>query len=405
MDFMLTDEQRMIRETVYKWTVNELGPLQDKIDDEDWFPPDFFNKCAEIGILGITIDEKYGGLGGDVLMQTLAVEEMSRICPALAMTYGAHSNLCANNIHKNASEYLKHKYLPPLVSGEKIGALALTEPNAGSDAMSLRTRALKRKDKYILNGTKMFITNGPIADTLLVYAKTSPELGARGISAFIVEKDFPGFSVARKLRKCGMRGSPTGELIFEDCEVPAENLVGELDKGVNVMTSGLDIERVVLAGGSVGMAQQALEYSIRYSVEREQFGRSIASFQMIQQKLADMYTRTEASRLLVYRAAQAAQTAFRGGKGTELTKLAAAAILFASEAATWVCDQAIQIHGGYGYCLEFPVQKLWRDAKLYEIGAGTSEIRRVIIARELTRDEYAKRADRHCQPGSKKADL
>jgi len=405
MDFMLTDEQRMIRETVYKWTVNELGPLQDKIDDEDWFPPDFFNKCAEIGILGITIDEKYGGLGGDVLMQTLAVEEMSRICPALAMTYGAHSNLCANNIHKNASEYLKHKYLPPLVSGEKIGALALTETNAGSDAMSLRTRALKRKDKYILNGTKMFITNGPIADTLLVYAKTSPELGARGISAFIVEKDFPGFSVARKLRKCGMRGSPTGELIFEDCEVPAENLVGELDKGVNVMTSGLDIERVVLAGGSVGMAQQALEYSIRYSVEREQFGRSIASFQMIQQKLADMYTRTEASRLLVYRAAQAAQTAFRGGKGTELTKLAAAAILFASEAATWVCDQAIQIHGGYGYCLEFPVQKLWRDAKLYEIGAGTSEIRRVIIARELTRDEYAKRADRHCQPGSKKADL
>ena len=398
MDFMLTDEQRMIRETVYKWAVNELGPLQDKIDDEDWFPPDFFHKCAEIGILGITIGEKYGGLGGDVLMQTLAVEEMSRICPALAMTYGAHSNLCANNIHKNANEYLKQKYLPPLVSGEKIGALGLTEPNSGSDAMSLRTRAVRHKDKYILNGTKMFITNGSIADTLLVYAKTSPELGARGSSAFIVEKDFPGFSVARKLRKCGMRGSPTAELIFEDCEVPAENLVGEPDKGVHVMTSGLDIERVVLAGGSVGMAQQALEYSIRYSVEREQFGRSIASFQMIQQKLADMYTRTEASRLLVYRAAEAAQTSFRGGKGTEITKLAAAAILFASEAATWVCDQAIQIHGGYGYCLEFPVQKLWRDAKLYEIGAGTNEIRRMIIARELTRDEYAKKADRQTGP-------
>ena len=395
MDFQLTDEQRMIKETVYKWSVNELGPLQEKIDDEDWFPPDFFLKCAEIGILGITIDEKYGGLGGDVLMQTLAIEEMSRICPALAMTYGAHSNLCANNIYKNAGEPLKQKYLPPLISGEKIGALGLTEPNAGSDAMSLRTRAERRGDKYILNGTKIFITNGPVADTLLVYAKTAPELGAKGISAFIVEKDFPGYSVARKLKKCGMRGSPTAELIFEDCEVPAENLVGEENRGVNVMTSGLDIERIVLAGGSVGMAQQALDYSVRYSVEREQFGQSIASFQMIQQKLADMYTRTEAARLMVYRAAEAAQRASRGGKGTELTRLAAAAILFAAETATWVCDQGVQIHGGYGYCLEFPVQKLWRDAKLYEIGAGTSEIRRLIIARELTREEMAKKSERY----------
>jgi isovaleryl-CoA dehydrogenase len=319
---------------------------------------------------------------------------MSRICPALAMSYGAHSNLCANNIYKNANDYLKEKYLPPLISGEKIGALGLTEPNAGSDAMNLRTRAVKIGDRYILNGSKMFITNGPVADTLLVYAKTSPELGAKGISAFIVEKDFPGFTVARKLKKCGMRGSPTAELVFEDCEVPAENLVGEEDKGVNVMTSGLDIERIVLAGGSVGMAQQALEYSIKYAVEREQFGQSIASFQMIQQKLADMYARTEASRLMVYRAAEEAQKAPRGGKGTELTKKAAAAILFAAETATWVCDQAVQIHGGYGYCLEFPVQKLWRDAKLYEIGAGTSEIRRLIIARELTRGEFAKKSER-----------
>jgi isovaleryl-CoA dehydrogenase len=394
MDFQLTDEQRWIKDTVYKWAVNELGPLQEKIDEEDWFPPDFFQKCAQIGILGITIDEKYGGLSGDVLMQTLAIEEMSRICPALAMTYGAHSNLCANNIHKNASEYLKEKYLPPMVSGKKIGALGLTEPNAGSDAMSLRTRAVRKGDKYILNGTKIFITNGPVADTLLVYAKTQPELGAKGISAFIVEKDFPGFSVARKLKKCGMRGSPTAELIFEDCEVPAENLVGQENKGVNVVTSGLDIERIVLAGGSLGMAQQALDCSIRYSVEREQFGQSIASFQMVQQKLADMYTRTEAARLLVYRAAETAQHAERGGKGTELTKQAAAAILLAAETATWVCDQAIQIHGGYGYCLEFPVQKLWRDAKLYEIGAGTSEIRRLIIARELTRTEFAKKSER-----------
>lgn len=394
MDFQLTDEQRMIRETVYKWSVKELGPLQEKIDEEDWFPPDFFKKCAEIGILGITIDEKYGGLSGDVLMQTLAIEEMSRICPGLAMSYGAHSNLCANNIHKNANEFLKQKYLPPMMTGEKVGALGLTEPNAGSDAMSLRTRAVKKGDKYILNGTKIFITNGPVADTLLVYAKTDPEKGAKGISAFIVEKEFPGFSVSRKLKKCGMRGSPTGELVFENCEVPAENLVGQENMGVHVMTSGLDIERIVLAGGSVGMAQQALEYSIRYSVEREQFGRPIADFQMIQQKLADMYARTEASRLMVYRAAELAQKSPRGGKGTELTKLAAAAVLFAAETATWVCDQAVQIHGGYGYCLEFPVQKLWRDAKLYEIGAGTSEVRRMIIARELTREEFARKAQR-----------
>lgn len=390
MDFQLSEEQRMIKETVYKWSLNELGPIQEKVDDEDWFPPDFFQKCAEIGILGITIDEKYGGLGGDVLMQTLAVEEMSRICPGLAMTYAAHSNLCMNNIHKNASEKLKETYLPPMVRGEKIGALGLTEPNAGSDAMSLRTRAEKKGDKYILNGTKMFITNGPIADVILVYAKTAPERGAKGISAFIVEKDFPGFSVSRKLKKCGMRGSPTGELVFEDCEVPAENLVGEENMGVHVMTSGLDIERIVLAGGSVGMAQQALDYSIRYAAEREQFGQPIGKFQMIQQKLADMYARTEAARLLVYRAAQVAQNAPRGGKGTELTRQAAAAILFASETATWVCNQAIQIHGGYGYCLEFPVQKLWRDAKLYEIGAGTNEIRRIVVARELLREAFAR---------------
>jgi isovaleryl-CoA dehydrogenase len=240
----------------------------------------------------------------------------------------------------------------------------------------------------------MFITNGSIADTILVYAKTDPEKKAKGISAFIVEKNFPGFSVSRKLRKCGMRGSPTGELVFEDCEVPVANLVGKENMGVHVVTSGLDVERIVLAGGSVGMAQQALDYSIRYSVERDQFGQAIANFQMIQQKLADMYSRTEAARLLVYRAAVLAQKSHRGGKGTELTKLAAAAILFAAETATWVCSQGVQIHGGYGYCLEFPVQKLWRDAKLYEIGAGTSEIRRMIIARELTRDEFSRKAQR-----------
>lgn len=391
MDFELTEEQRMIKDTVYKWATQELGPIQDKVDEKDWFPPDFFKKCVEIGILGITIDEKYGGLGGDVLMQVLAVEQISRICPGLAMTYAAHSNLCAHNICKNANEHLKEKYLPYIVRGEKIGALALTEPNAGSDAMSIRTRAVKKGDKYILNGTKMFITNGPIADVFLTYAKTQPELGAKGISAFIVEKDFLGFSVSRKLKKCGMRGSPTGELVFEDCEVPAENLVGQENMGVAVMTSGLDVERIVLAGGSLGMAEQALEYSIEYAVEREQFGQPIANFQMIQQKLADMYARIEAARLLIYRAADIAQRSLRGGKGTELTKLAASAILFASEMATWACNQAIQIHGGYGYCLEFPVQKLWRDAKLYEIGAGTNEIRRLVVARELTREAFARK--------------
>lgn len=394
MDFELSEEQKMMRDMVYKWAQKELAPIQEKVDEEDWFPPDFFRKCAEIGILGITIDEKYGGLGSDVLTQTLVVEQMSRFAPGLAMTYAAHSNLCAHNIHRNANESLKEKYLPPLVRGEKIGALALTEPNAGSDAMSIRTRAVKKGDKYILNGTKIFITNGPVADIFLVYAKTQPELGAKGISAFIVEKDFPGFSVSRKIRKCGMRGSPTGELVFDNCEVPAENLVGQENMGVNVMTSGLDVERIVLAGGSVGMAEQALEYAVQYAVEREQFGQPIANFQMIQQKLADMYARTEAARLLVYRAADLAQKSPRGGKGTELTKLAASAILFASETATWVCNEAVQIHGGYGYCLEFPVQNLWRDAKLYEIGAGTNEIRRIIVARELTREAFARKGQR-----------
>lgn len=394
MDFQLSEEHQMMQDTVYKWAAAEWGPLQEKIDDEDWFPPDFFLKCAEIGILGITMDEKYGGLGSDVLMQTIAVEQVSRISPGLGMSYGAHSNLCANNIHRNANEVLKEKYLPGMIAGEKIGALCLTEPGAGSDAMGIRTTAVRKGDIYLLNGTKMFITNGPVADIMLVYAKTKPELGAKGISAFIVERGFPGVSISRKLKKCGMRGSPTAEIVFENCEVPAENLIGEENKGVNVVTSGLDIERIVLAGGSIGMAEQALEYAIKYSVEREQFGQPIALFQMIQQKLADMYARTEAARLMVYKAAVVAQSATRGGKGTELTKLAAAGILFAAETATWVCDQAVQIHGGYGYCLEFPVQKLWRDAKLYEIGAGTSEVRRMIVARELTREAFARKAQR-----------
>ena len=387
MDFELNMEQRMLRDMVYDWSLNELGPVQEKIDDEDWMPPDFFKKLGDLGILGITIAEEYGGSAQGILMQALAIESMSRVCPGLAMTYAAHSNLCANNIYKNGSADQKAKYLPDLTAGTKVGALGLTEPEAGSDAMGLRTAAREEGDGYVLNGTKMFITNGNIADTILVYAKTDPDRKAKGISAFIVENTFPGFSVSKKIKKCGMRGSPTAELVFEDMLVPKENLVYEKNKGVHVMTSGLAYERIVLAGASVGIAQQATDYSIQYAKERAQFGRPIGSFQMIQQKLADMYSLTEAARLLAYKAAVFADSpeGKKGGKGTELDKLAASAILFAAEAATKICADGIQIHGGYGYCLEYPIQKLWRDAKLYEIGAGTSEIRRLIVARELLR--------------------
>jgi isovaleryl-CoA dehydrogenase len=387
MEFELSMEERMLRDMVYDWSLKELGPMQEKIDEEDWMPPDFFKKLGELGILGITIAEEYGGSAQGILMQLLAVESMSRVCPGLAMTYAAHSNLCANNIYKNGSAEQKAKYLPDLTAGSKVGALGLTEPEAGSDAMGLRTTAREQGDNFLLNGTKMFITNGSIANTILVYAKTDPEKKAKGISAFIVENTFPGFSVSKKIKKCGMRGSPTAELIFEDMIVPKENLVYEKNHGVHVMTSGLAYERIVLAGGSVGIAQQATEYSIRYAKERNQFGRPIGSFQMIQQKLADMYSLTEAARLLAYRAAVFADSpeGKKGGKGTELDKLAASAILFAAEAATRICADGVQIHGGYGYCLEYPIQKLWRDAKLYEIGAGTSEIRRLIVARELLR--------------------
>ena len=387
MDFELSMEERMLRDMVYDWSLNELGPVQEKIDDEDWMPPDFFKKLGDLGILGITIAEEYGGSAQGILMQALAIESMSRVCPGLAMTYAAHSNLCANNIYKNGSAEQKAKYLPDLTGGTEVGALGLTEPEAGSDAMGLRTTAREEGDGYVLNGTKMFITNGNIANTILVYAKTDPEKKAKGISAFIVENTFPGFSVSKKIKKCGMRGSPTAELVFEDMMVPKENLVYEKNKGVHVMTSGLAYERIVLTGACVGIAQQATEYSIKYAKERSQFGRSIGSFQMIQQKLADMYSLTEAARLLAYRAAVFADSpeGKKGGKGTDLDKLAASAILFASEAATNICADGVQIHGGYGYCLEYPIQKLWRDAKLYEIGAGTSEIRRLIVARELLR--------------------
>jgi isovaleryl-CoA dehydrogenase len=385
MEVQFSDEQRMLQETIYKWALNELGPIAEKIDEEDWMPPDFFLNAGKIGALGVAIDTEYGGSGLSVLSEILVIEQISRISPALALSAGAHSNLCAGNILRNANDYLKRKYLPSMVTGEKVGALAITEPNAGSDAMSIRTRARKESDHYLLNGTKMFITNGPVADIILVYAKTEPERGPFGISAFIVEKGFEGFSVGRKLKKAGMRGSPTSELIFDNCRVPAENLVGEINRGVEVMTRGLDIERIMGAAMGVGSARQALDYSIRYSLEREQFGQKISQFQMIQAKLAEMYALYEAARGLTYRAAVMAETARRGGKGTDMTRLAAAALMFSANANTSICCEAVQIHGGYGYCLEFPVQRLWRDAKLMEIGAGTTEIRKLIIARELLR--------------------
>ena len=385
MQMQFSEEQKQLQNTIYKWALNELGPIAEKVDDEDWMPEDFFLKAGEIGLLGVAIDPEYGGSGLNVLSEILAIEQMSRISPALALSCGAHFNLCAGNIHRNANDHLKQKYLPAMVNGEKVGALALTEPNAGSDAMSIRTRAERRGDHFVLNGTKMFITNGPIADLVLVYAKTEPERGPFGISAFIVEKEFEGFSVGRKIKKAGMRGSPTSELIFDDCRVPAENLVGELNRGVEVMTRGLDIERVMGAAMAVGSARQALDYSIRYSQEREQFGKKISEFQMIQSKLAEMYALYEAAQGLTYRAAIMAEDAKRGGKGTDMTRLAAAAVMFATQANSSICGEAVQIHGGYGYCLEFPVQRLWRDAKLMEIGAGTTEIRKLIIARELLR--------------------
>jgi len=384
MSFELTEEQRLVKETAYQWALNEWGPLAEKIDEEDWMPPDTFKKMGSMGFFGVTVDPKYGGSGADVMTEGMIVEQLSRISPALTMSGFAHGNLCLGNIAKNANDALKEKYLPSLISGEKIGCLGITEPGAGSDALGgMRTTAVKQGDKYILNGTKTFITNGSIADVIMVYVKTAPELGAKGISAFIVDKDTPGFSASRKIRKAGMNGSPTSELVFENCEVPEENMVGELNQGVSIVTKGLDYERVCVAFMCLGWAHQALEYSLQYAQEREQFGKPIGEFQLIQGKLADMYTQLEAARALVYQTAREIQGATRGGKGTPLTRKAAAAILFAGEMGSKVCNEAVQIHGGYGYCLEYPVQRLWRDAKLMEIGAGTSEIRRMIIAREL----------------------
>ena len=383
MDFDLTEEQKIIQKTVHELMVKEIEPVAEQIDRDDEFPLGIWKKLGELGILGVTADPEYGGSGCDLLTGVLINEEIAKICPALALSYAAHANLCVDNLDKIANTKQKTKYLPGLCSGDLVGCLALTEPNAGSDAVSIKTTAVRNGDYYLLNGTKMCITNGPTGDVFLAYANTAPEKNRNGITAFIVEKDFSGISVSRRLEKMGHRGSPTGEVVFEDCRVPVENVVGEVNCGIDVMISGLDVERVFIAGESLGIAEGAFEQALKYSKEREQFGEPICNFQLIKEKLADMYTDIEATRSLVYRAAALIDEEHRGGRGTEVHRMAAAAILFASETATRVTKEALQIHGGYGYMLEYPINRFYRDAKLLEIGAGTSEIRRLVIAHEI----------------------
>jgi isovaleryl-CoA dehydrogenase len=383
MDFELSQEERMIQYNVRQFMIREIAPITDKIDREDCFPPDIWRKLGDLGILGVTVPEEYGGAGLSLLAAVLVMEQIARVCPALAISYGAHAILCADSIKRNGNEDQKKRYLPSLCSGERVGCLALTEPNAGSDALSLRTVARRKGDVYFLSGTKMFITNAPEGHVFVTYAKTDKEKGPRGISVFIVESSYPGFSVSRRLEKMGNRGSATGEVVFEDCQVPCWNLVGEENEGIRILMAGLDIERAFVAAEPLGIAEGALEMALSYSRVREQFGQPICRFQLIQAKLADMYTQIEAARYLVYHAAVMADTIERGGKGTEVHKVAAAALLFAAEMATRVVSEALQIHGGYGYMWEHPISRFYRDAKLYEIGGGTSEIRRLIIAEEL----------------------
>ncbi|MBT8449186.1 MAG: isovaleryl-CoA dehydrogenase [Gammaproteobacteria bacterium] len=367
----------MIRETVHSFARKTLAPIAEEVDQKDEFPNHLWQEFGALGLLGITADEQYGGTGLGYLEHVIAMEEISRASAAIGLSYGAHSNLCVNQINKNGSTSQKEKYLPGLCSGESIGALAMSEPNAGSDVVSMQLKADDMGDHYRLNGNKMWITNGPNADVLIIYAKTEPDAGSHGITAFIIEKGFTGFSTAQKLDKLGMRGSNTCELVFQDCLVPKENILGELNKGVNVLMSGLDYERVVLAGGSLGIMRACLDVVLPYIHERKQFGKKIGEFQLMQGKLADMYTTMNAARAYVYSVAQACD------RGETTRKDAAGAILFASEKATLMALDAIQCLGGNGYINEYPTGRLLRDAKLYEIGAGTSEIRRMLIGREL----------------------
>ncbi|MCI4643149.1 MAG: isovaleryl-CoA dehydrogenase [Hyphomonadaceae bacterium] len=377
LNFDLGETADMLRDMVASFAANEIAPLADEIDRTDVFPRHLLPKMGELGLLGITVEEELGGTGLGYLEHTIAMEEISRASASVGLSYGAHSNLCVNQLRRWGSADQKARYLPKLMSGEHLGSLAMSETGAGSDVVSMKLRAEKKGERYILNGGKMWITNAPDADTLIVYAKTAPDKDSRGISAFIIERDFPGFSVAQKLDKLGMRGSETGELVFQDCEVPEENLMGPLNGGVEVLMSGLDYERTVLSGGPIGIMQAALDVVLPYIHERKQFGKPIGEFQLIQGKVADIYVQLNAVRAYVYAVAKACD------RGETARKDAAGAILYAAEQATKIALDAIQILGGNGYTNDYPTGRLLRDAKLYEIGAGTSEIRRFLIAREL----------------------
>ena len=377
MNFGLDPEIEEIRDIVARWVADNLQPIAAEIDEKNEFPRHLWPEMGELGLLGITADEEFGGTGLGYLAHCVVMEEISRGSASVGLSYGAHSNLCINQINLNGSAAQKERYLPKLCSGEFLGALAMSEPGAGSDVVSMKLTAERRGDTYVLNGNKMWITNGPTADVAIVYAKTDPESSSRNISAFIVEKDFPGFSTAQKLDKLGMRGSDTGELVFDNCEVPAENLLGEDGGGLGILMNGLDYERTVLAAGPLGIMEACLDVVLPYVRERQQFGRPIGTFQLVQGKLADMYAATNASKAYVYAVAAACD------RGETTKQDTAACILFAAERATQVALDAIQLLGGNGYVNEFPVGRLLRDAKLYEIGAGTSEIRRMLVGREL----------------------
>ena len=380
MDFEFTAEQKMLKDTVSKFVDKEVIPRAPEIDEDGKFPTENFKAMAELGLFGISIPEKYGGIGADLMSCVLVMEELGRGCASTANTYGSHAILCTENIYRNGNEAQREKYLPDLIAGKKIGAIAITEPEAGSDALSMRTRAVKKGDKYILNGTKMFITNGPICDVAVVYAKTDPEAGHKGITTFIVEKDFPGFSTGKTLKKMGVKGSPTGELIFENMEVPAENVLGTENEGIKVLMNGLDRERIIYSITPIGVAQGAFDVALKYASERVQFGTAIINFQMVQEMLADMATEINAARILCYWAATLAD------QGKRVRLEASYAKLFGSQVGMRAVDKAVQVLGGYGFISEFPVERMYRDMKGIEFGAGTTQIQKLIIARELMKE-------------------